>query len=425
MYSIVLLNTTSGYINFTGERQKAAGYTNAIGNSHTVSVTLANFTGRIYIEGSLASNPGDGDWFPINVGAGTPYLQYPANFSNSYNYVGDSGTFVYNFSGNFMWVRARVDRTYMVPPPVDPVAIGAVQRVWLNYGAVSSGCAEPAWNNNCNDGNWNNNCGPNPYPPGPCPYPPGPWPGPCPPQGTTGATGPTGLSGVTGPTGPGGGGGGGTGPTGPTGATSITTGPTGPQGIQGPTGSGGGGGGGTGPTGPQSTVPGPTGPTGVQGITGQTGPQGNASTITGPTGVAGPVGATGPIGNVTGPTGPTGTGSALGSVHTFTVGFNSAAQLATVTNLPSGWLASITTATSIQITHNIGSNPIWMAVVGQQTAGSNVCNLKFGPATAVAGSYGINYDVTQVAIFTITNITSSNFGTVSNGSSTVYIQFLT
>ena len=350
----------------------------------------------------MASNPGDIDWFPINVGVGTPYLQYPANFSNSYNYIGDSGTFVYNFSGNFMWVRARVDRTYMVPPPVDPNILGAVQRVWLNYGAVSPGCESPNYQNNCN-----------PYPPGPCPYPPGPWPGPAPTGGVTGATGPTGQSGVTGPTGPGGGGSSGTGPTGPTGATSVITGPTGPQGITGPTGGGGGGGGSTGPT----------GPTGVQGITGQTGPQGPASTVTGPTGAAGLVGPTGPLGNVTGPTGPTGTASALGPVRTFTVGFNSAAQLSTVTNLPSGWSSSIT-ATSITITHNVGSNPIWLAVVGQQTAGSNVCNLKFGPATAVAGSYGINYDVTQVTVFTITNITSSNFGTVSNGSTTVYVQFL-
>ena len=152
-----------------------------------------------------------------------------------------------------------------------------------------------------------------------------------------------------------------------------------------------------------------------------------ASTVTGPTGLAGAngaIGPTGPLGNVTGPTGATGSGSALGPVWTFTVGFNSAAQLSTVSNLPSGWSYSITTATSIQITHNVGSNPIWLSVVGQQTAGSNFCNLKMGPATAVAGSYGINYDVTQVAVFTITNITSSNFGTVSNGSTTVYVQFL-
>jgi hypothetical protein len=82
------------------------------------------------------------------------------------------------------------------------------------------------------------------------------------------------------------------------------------------------------------------------------------------------------------------------------------------------------TATSITITHNVGANPIWAAAVGQQTAGSNICNLKIGPGDAVAAAFGVSYDVTQVTTFSITNITSSNFGTVSNGATTIYIQFL-
>ena len=213
-------------------------------------------------------------------------------------------------------------------------------------------------------------------------------------MGVTGATGPTGAdSTVTGPTGP----------------ASTVTGPTGPQGV----------------TGADSTVTGPQGPTGPSGadstVTGPTGPSGNDSVVTGPTG---PIGSTGPASVVTGPTGPTGLGSALGPVWTFTVGFNAASQLSTVTNLPAGWSYVLSSATSITITHNVGANPIWVALVGQQTSGSNTRNLKMGPGDAVASTFNVIYDVTQNTTFLISNITTSNFGTVSNGSSTVYVQFL-
>lgn len=316
MYSIILLNTTAGQINVTGDQQKAAGYSNSIGNSHTVSITLQDFTGRVWIEGSLATNPTDSDWFPIPLGNGVSYLQYPVNpAAPTSNDTGDTGTYVYSFSGNFIWVRARVDRSYLVPPPVDPYLVGAVQRVWMNYGAVA-----PAANLSTGGGGGGQG---EQGPPGP--------------QGPTGPSGPTGVpgtatnTGATGPTGPTGY----MGPQGPTGADSTVTGPTGDTGEQGPTGS-------QGPTGPASNITGPTGapsritgPTGVPGsatntgATGATGPGGTGATgptgatgvpgsathtgATGPTGYTGPTGAgaTGPTGQpstVAGPTGPSGSG---------------------------------------------------------------------------------------------------------------------
>ena len=77
MQSITLLDTTSGSINVTGQPQKGAGYSNTIGNNHTVSVSMNNFMGRVWIEGSIAAKPTDSDWFPIPVVDGLPYIQYP------------------------------------------------------------------------------------------------------------------------------------------------------------------------------------------------------------------------------------------------------------------------------------------------------------------------------------------------------------
>jgi len=273
MYSIILLNTTAGTINVTGDKQKAAGYSNSIGNSHTVSITLNNFTGRVWIEGSLASDPTDSDWFPIPIGNGVPYAQFPVNPAAPTSYItGDSGTFVYSFSGNFIWVRARVDRTYLIPPPVDPFLVGSVMRIWMNYGAVA-----PAASLALSQG------GSGPGEQGP-PGPQGPT-GPSGPGGPPGTATNTGATGPTGPTGY-------MGPQGPTGADSTVTGPTGDRGVTGPQGV-------PGATGPVSTVPGPTGPAGN--ITGPTGVPGSATN----TGATGPTGATGQDGSA-GPTGPTG-----------------------------------------------------------------------------------------------------------------------
>ena len=210
MQSVTLLDTTSGVINVTGTPQRGAGYNNSIGNNHTVSFSLNNFVGRIYIEGTLVENPTDADWVPIPLYNSLPYVQYPlnpakpvGNLSATGDAIGDTGNFVYNFTGNFIWIRARVDRTYLVPPPTSWVRFGAVIKILLNYGAIT-----PAGINNATYSNIGGLQGP-----------PGP-------QGPTGAdsfvSGPTGLQGELGPTGE----------TGPTGEI----GPTGPQGEIGPTG---------------------------------------------------------------------------------------------------------------------------------------------------------------------------------------------
>ena len=233
MQSIILLGTTSNQLNVTGMPQRGAGYNNALGNSHTVSIAISNFTGRIYIEGSLASNPAEVDWVPIVLGnSNNPYLQFPIDpNAPSSGAQGDTGVVGYSFTGNYIWIRARVDRSYLQPLPQNTDNVGSVVRILLNYGAVGG-----------IGGSNSNNIIPI-------------------------------VNSITGPTGPLGG------PTGPSGPTGIPGfGATGPAGITGPTGSRGFIGE-TGPTGAASMITGPTGPS--------RGPTGPASDITGPTGSPG------------------------------------------------------------------------------------------------------------------------------------------
>ena len=142
MQSVLLLPTTSEKLNVTGLPQRGAGYNNSIGNNHTVSFNLYNFVGRIYIEGSLASEPQECDWFAIPLIPNNDFIQYPlVPYNPSSNMQGDSGNFSYNFTGNYIWIRARVCRKYIQPPVTDPTLVGTVLGILMNYGAVASGNA--------------------------------------------------------------------------------------------------------------------------------------------------------------------------------------------------------------------------------------------------------------------------------------------
>lgn len=142
--------------NQTGERQRAAGYygTSINGGWHTISASLLNFTGRIIIEATLEASPAAGDWFKVQLGlpvtgfdggsSNTMYnasgqhldggsavellndlsenlhLQFPVDPANPTGVLGDTGTVGWVVRGNFVWIRARIDRAH-VPTTVTDV----------------------------------------------------------------------------------------------------------------------------------------------------------------------------------------------------------------------------------------------------------------------------------------------------------------
>ena len=175
----MLLPSTGTQLNVTGIPQPGAGYSISIGNNHTIAVNIYNFVGRLYIEGSLASNPTDSDWFAIQLSANSNYLQFPQNpVMPSSGAQGDTANLSYNFTGNFIWVRARIDRSYIQPPIIVPSLAGSVTQILMNYGAVASGGSGYNYDSNVIG----------------VPGEPGP-------QGLPGVVGPTGPFGFTGPQG--------------------------------------------------------------------------------------------------------------------------------------------------------------------------------------------------------------------------------
>jgi hypothetical protein len=129
----LLINQSS--LSYSGEAVKADGYYGKTDGVHTVSVTVNNFVGRIHIEASLATDPTAADWFPIYLTSGNSFKQYPVtNTPSGENNLGDTITEAWTFRANLLWIRARVDRSYILPTPSQYVSSehGTVEKILLN-----------------------------------------------------------------------------------------------------------------------------------------------------------------------------------------------------------------------------------------------------------------------------------------------------
>ena len=132
--SIVILSNQN-QLSYSGTAFRADGYYGQTDGLHTISATLTNFVGRLRIDASLAREPTESDWFPIYLTSGNPYRQYPvtSNPSGS-NGVGDTVTEAWTFRANVLWIRARIDRSYLDPVPVEYSSAdhGVVDKILLN-----------------------------------------------------------------------------------------------------------------------------------------------------------------------------------------------------------------------------------------------------------------------------------------------------
>jgi len=93
-------------VTVTGDKYKGDGFYGRADGFHTVQYNVAGFNGTLKMQGTLAVDPVDADYFDI---AGTEETST------------DGGSFK-NFTGNFVWVRAVVTYTS-----------GTVQSILLNH----------------------------------------------------------------------------------------------------------------------------------------------------------------------------------------------------------------------------------------------------------------------------------------------------
>jgi len=151
--SVTMMSNTGNAYNLVGDKIRADSYFGYTDGIHTVQVVYQNFTGGIGIQGTLALDPSDEDWFWIQLVdsrgncSDRPYMVYPKDPLNPTgaaaqastgltNSNGDSGTEAFTFQGNFVYLRAIVTREYIQPPPTPNIDgrwyLGQVDRILVS-----------------------------------------------------------------------------------------------------------------------------------------------------------------------------------------------------------------------------------------------------------------------------------------------------
>jgi hypothetical protein len=99
----------------SGSKFKGDGFYNRADGLHTVQWNLTNFVGTVSVQATLAVAPNENDWVKVNLGKGNEYtIDTTGKLSTlsltSFTYDSSTtGSFSYNFIGNYVWVRARIE----------------------------------------------------------------------------------------------------------------------------------------------------------------------------------------------------------------------------------------------------------------------------------------------------------------------------
>ena len=139
--SVIMLSAMDEVINMISTPVKAAGWYGPTQALHTIVIRTLNFRGRVFIEGTLVVAPAETDWFPILLD-GADHLIFPrplfllATGPVDPGWLGESVTLGYSFICNCLWLRARIVRSYIIPPYSTPDQIsvyGAIDSILLNF----------------------------------------------------------------------------------------------------------------------------------------------------------------------------------------------------------------------------------------------------------------------------------------------------
>ena len=105
---------TSGTQTLKSEKVKGDAYFGTTDGLHTVMIDLAGFLGTIKIQGSLADDPSDTDWFDVQLNDGELNVDTTGKVTEiivesiTYFDIAETSIRVYNTTGNFVWLRANI-----------------------------------------------------------------------------------------------------------------------------------------------------------------------------------------------------------------------------------------------------------------------------------------------------------------------------
>lgn len=117
--TIILSNQPQ--MSYTGDKARGDGFYGFADGLHTVSFHVTNFTGRIWLQATLMEQPTEDDWFYIQLQPDQLYIEWD----------NESETLGTSFIGNFVYVRAEVDRSYLMDQNYNSSVHGLVDKVVL------------------------------------------------------------------------------------------------------------------------------------------------------------------------------------------------------------------------------------------------------------------------------------------------------
>ena len=120
----VLMLGTENELDYTGDSVRGDGFYGFSDGIHTVQITVADYIGRIYIQGTLASDPVEADWFNIKVNGNDDYITYGVGAG-----TGVTSTIAYTFQGNMVYLRAKVERSHL---GLIITQVGTLSKILLN-----------------------------------------------------------------------------------------------------------------------------------------------------------------------------------------------------------------------------------------------------------------------------------------------------
>tara|TARA_Y100001937_G_scaffold16405_1_gene22665 strand:- start:3397 stop:3792 length:396 start_codon:yes stop_codon:yes gene_type:complete len=111
--TLLSTNTFSNSTTLKSEKVKGDAYFGTTDGLHTVMIDLAGFIGTIKIQGSLADDPAETDWFEVQLNDGELNVDTTGKVSEiiveSITYaLAETSIRVYNTTGNFVWLRANI-----------------------------------------------------------------------------------------------------------------------------------------------------------------------------------------------------------------------------------------------------------------------------------------------------------------------------
>ena len=85
----------------TSDKLKGDGYYGRSDGLHSIQYNVNGFLGKIVTQATLAVEPGTTDWFDIST-------TLHSNLGDSTGSDNATGSFIKNFTGNFVWIRTYV-----------------------------------------------------------------------------------------------------------------------------------------------------------------------------------------------------------------------------------------------------------------------------------------------------------------------------